>query len=102
MNYEIIKFIDNPVKRLVGSFLSDVITPIYELYKNEKGDLYTKYKNYDDMNEFFWSKSCLKYYFGKIKYNKYFNDIEMNNSNLISISDGMKLSNKTFLEKRSW
>ncbi|MCO5597147.1 hypothetical protein L7F22_051222 [Adiantum nelumboides] len=46
------------------SFLEAVIVPIYtalreEAEKGKKGKAHSKWRNYDDFNEFFWSQSCL-------------------------------------------
>ncbi|KAI4385085.1 hypothetical protein MLD38_003147 [Melastoma candidum] len=48
------------------SFLRDVITPIYEVLRKEakrnKGGTasHSKWRNYDDLNEYFWSDRCFK------------------------------------------
>uniref|UniRef100_A0A7N0T2R9 1,3-beta-glucan synthase n=1 Tax=Kalanchoe fedtschenkoi TaxID=63787 RepID=A0A7N0T2R9_KALFE len=48
------------------SFLTDVITPIYEVLRKEarrnKGGKasHSKWRNYDDLNEYFWSDRCFK------------------------------------------
>lgn len=48
------------------SFLRNVITPIYEVLRKEarrnKGGKasHSKWRNYDDLNEYFWSDKCLK------------------------------------------
>ncbi|XP_026404603.1 callose synthase 7-like isoform X1 [Papaver somniferum] len=48
------------------SFLQEVITPIYQVMRKEtrrnKGGTasHSKWRNYDDLNEYFWSKKCLK------------------------------------------
>ncbi|MCL7026663.1 hypothetical protein MKW94_009712, partial [Papaver nudicaule] len=48
------------------SFLQDVITPIYQVMRKEtrrnKGGTtsHSKWRNYDDLNEYFWSKKCFK------------------------------------------
>ncbi|XP_059663341.1 putative callose synthase 6 [Cornus florida] len=48
------------------SFLRDVITPIYEVMHKEvrrtKGGKasHSAWRNYDDLNEYFWSKKCFK------------------------------------------
>ncbi|KAF3333291.1 putative callose synthase 8 [Carex littledalei] len=49
-----------------GSFLTNVVTPIYnviyeEAQKNRNGvSDHSKWRNYDDINEFFWSVDCFK------------------------------------------
>ncbi|CAB86938.1 putative protein [Arabidopsis thaliana] len=48
------------------SFLRTVITPIYQVIRNEakrnKGGTasHSQWRNYDDLNEYFWSKKCFK------------------------------------------
>ncbi|CAL5403980.1 unnamed protein product [Camellia sinensis] len=48
------------------SFLRDVITPIYEVMLKEAGRnkegkaSHSSWRNYDDLNEYFWSKKCFK------------------------------------------
>ncbi|GMI65572.1 glucan synthase-like 4 [Hibiscus trionum] len=48
------------------SFLSNVVTPIYEVIqkeaqKNKHGTAdHTTWRNYDDLNEFFWSPDCFQ------------------------------------------
>ncbi|XP_028551898.1 putative callose synthase 8 isoform X3 [Dendrobium catenatum] len=45
------------------SFLGNVITPIYKVIneKNKNGvSDHSKWRNYDDLNEFFWSNNCFK------------------------------------------
>ncbi|KAM1768097.1 hypothetical protein ACFX12_046109 [Malus domestica] len=48
------------------SFLRDVVTPIYQvLYKEAKRNKngkasHSRWRNYDDLNEYFWSDSCFR------------------------------------------
>ncbi|PIN25627.1 1,3-beta-glucan synthase/callose synthase catalytic subunit [Handroanthus impetiginosus] len=48
------------------SFLKDVVTPIYEVMRkevrrNKNGKAsHSAWRNYDDLNEYFWTKKCLK------------------------------------------
>ncbi|XP_020701852.1 callose synthase 7 isoform X1 [Dendrobium catenatum] len=48
------------------SFLKEVVTPIYlvmrkEALRNKGGtSSHSKWRNYDDLNEYFWSKECFK------------------------------------------
>ena len=47
-----------------GHFLDTVVSPIYDVIAQQmrlKCDHISK-KNYDDFNEFFWSKDCLRYH----------------------------------------
>lgn len=89
-----------------GHFLDYVVTPIYEVIiqcKNVKGD-HKDRKNYDDLNEFFWSNRCLAYRYSEIPLNlPNLPDVYGNETDeLPPISQGMLNAPKTFLEKRSW
>ncbi|KAH6822887.1 glucan synthase-like 7 [Perilla frutescens var. hirtella] len=48
------------------SFLRDVVTPIYEVMqkearRNKNGKAsHSEWRNYDDLNEYFWTKKCFK------------------------------------------
>jgi callose synthase len=65
-------------------------------------------KNYDDFNEFFWSRECLQYHYSSFKPDP--NDMEEFGSNYgllpgeitMPVAEGLAVSPKTFLEKRSW
>uniref|UniRef100_M4BI64 1,3-beta-glucan synthase n=1 Tax=Hyaloperonospora arabidopsidis (strain Emoy2) TaxID=559515 RepID=M4BI64_HYAAE len=50
-------------EREAGYFLDTVVTPVYGLLKSEMTSKYDHEDrhNYDDFNEFFWSRACLKY-----------------------------------------
>lgn len=93
-----------------GHYVDNVVSPIYEIVsKNMKssGDHVDK-RNYDDINEFFWSRECLRF--------KYCSsdaadaaDVEASGmtgplpgDSLPSITEGLLEAPKTFLEKRSW
>lgn len=64
-------------------------------------------RNYDDINEFFWSRSCLNYHYSNADPAE-LGDLEggskssMPLESLPSISEGLATAPKTFLEKRSW
>ncbi|KDO19032.1 hypothetical protein SPRG_15218 [Saprolegnia parasitica CBS 223.65] len=83
-----------------GDYLASVIRPMYASLRNEadkktvKGarSPHTEIRNYDDFNEFFWTKKCLKhtaYTIGDAfaKANK---------------KGSLTLVKKTFMERRSW
>lgn len=65
--------------------------------------------NYDDFNEFFWSRNCLGYRYSSALPSDY-TDVEgmgglagpLPGEELPSIADGLVDAPKTFLEKRSW
>ncbi|KAI8007136.1 putative callose synthase 6 [Camellia lanceoleosa] len=44
---------------MVKSHFWDVITPIYEVMRKGKAS-HSSWRNYDDLNEYFWSKKCFK------------------------------------------
>ncbi|CAI9089021.1 OLC1v1023506C1 [Oldenlandia corymbosa var. corymbosa] len=52
--------------RAEGHFLQEVITPLYEVLRkeamrNKKGKAsHAQWRNYDDLNEYFWSGKCFK------------------------------------------
>eukprot|EP00531_Pseudo-nitzschia_arenysensis_P008982 CAMPEP_0116126230 /NCGR_PEP_ID=MMETSP0329-20121206/6225_1 /TAXON_ID=697910 /ORGANISM="Pseudo-nitzschia arenysensis, Strain B593" /LENGTH=2134 /DNA_ID=CAMNT_0003620307 /DNA_START=237 /DNA_END=6641 /DNA_ORIENTATION=- len=91
-----------------GHFLDSVVEPIYNVVAKStksKSDHYDK-KNYDDFNEFFWSRNCLRYHYSDDDTS---GDAEGMNfisalpgESLTPISEGLANSPKTFLEKRSW
>ncbi|KAG0490997.1 hypothetical protein HPP92_007860 [Vanilla planifolia] len=60
------------------SFLKEVITPIYQVLRKEaqknKGGTssHSKWRNYDDINELFWSKRCFKLGWPQIRDAKFF------------------------------
>ncbi|CAK4075329.1 unnamed protein product [Aphanomyces euteiches] len=83
-----------------GDFLANVIRPMYNELKKDNDKKTTKgaraphneIRNYDDFNEFFWTKKCLKY-------NAY------NIGEAFASADkkgNPKVVKKTFNEKRTW
>lgn len=62
-------------------------------------------RNYDDFNEFFWSRNCFRY-----RYSSEIQDSDVEYSyagptrdeTIESVADGLAMTPKTFLEKRSW
>ena len=93
-----------------GHFLDYVVTPIYDVVvkcKNTKGDHESK-KNYDDLNEFFWSNKCLSYRYSSAPVEDELmvetGSVPSRNAQpvLPPVSEGLLSSPKTFLEKRSW
>ena len=63
--------------------------------------------NYDDINEFFWSRNCLRYHYSSGDARD-MTDIEGNmmepvaGENAIPVASALENAPKTFLEKRSW
>jgi callose synthase len=66
-------------------------------------------RNYDDFNEFFWSRNCLRYRYSAAD-DSAANDIEgigalsspLPGESLPALAEGLTEAPKTFLEKRSW
>ncbi|KAL7541715.1 hypothetical protein ACHAXR_012973, partial [Thalassiosira sp. AJA248-18] len=104
-----------PRSLYAGHFLDYVVTPIFKIVStNMKSNTdHVNKRNYDDFNEFFWSRDCLQYSYSANDPN---DDIEdpnniINNHRMTAplpgesqkpITEGMKAAPKTFLEKRSW
>ena len=67
-------------------------------------------RNYDDFNEFFWSRNCLNYQYSADIGRNLSADLEnsprsnglLTNETLPFITEGLTSAPKTFLEKRSW
>ena len=77
-------------------FLNDVVKPIYQMVKFEAEirsgngtEPHTKWRNYDDINEYFWSKRC----FEKLKW-----PIDVGSS----FFDGNRVGKTGFVERRSF
>lgn len=93
-----------------GHFIDRVICPIYDIVaKNMKSNAdHVDRRNYDDFNEFFWSRNCLRFHYSSDVGN--LGDLEnipRYNGRLPeevtpSIVEGLESAPKTFLEKRSW
>lgn len=94
-----------------GHFVDNVVHPIYEIVvenmKSKKDHL--ERRNYDDFNEFFWSRNCLKFQYcsevsiGSVDEENLFRfGGRLPGEYYPSIAEGMKHAPKTFLEKRSW
>lgn len=86
------------VRRRPGAYLEHVITPIWKIIRDAKGDIHTEKCNYDDLNEFFWSKDCLSYYYAHSDYRvRTSHDL----STPSSVADALKSSPKTYMERRT-
>lgn len=93
-----------------GHFLDFVITPIYDIVaKNMRSDAdHPDKRNYDDFNEYFWSRNCLQFRYSSENLDA--DDIEgtggiagpLNGELYPPIAEGLSKAPKTFLEKRSW
>jgi len=94
-----------------GHFVDSIITPIYDIVcKNMKSNAdHMDKRNYDDFNEFFWSRNCLQYQYSS-EVGSEIPDIEgaprlrgpLPGEKFPSITEGLNCAPKTFLEKRSW
>lgn len=92
-----------------GFFLDMVVTPIFEVIQDASkatGDHSTR-KHYDDLNEFFWSPTCLHY---RIFHHAQDDSSVENGTGALPnvhdtetmLADGLRTCTKTYLEKRSW
>ena len=62
-------------------------------------------RNYDDFNEFFWSRNCLRYHYSSVntrENGEADGGSRLPGEVLPSLVDGLASAPKTFLEKRSW
>ncbi|KAE8910704.1 Callose synthase 1 [Phytophthora fragariae] len=83
-----------------GDFLAEVIRPMYNEVKkdNDKKTAqgarapHGEIRNYDDFNEFFWSKKCLKY--NPTTIHEAFGEVDKKGR--------PKVIKKSFVEKRTW
>jgi len=93
-----------------GHFIDRVICPIYDIVaKNMKSNAdHVDRRNYDDFNEFFWSRNCLKFHYSSDVGNLGDNENSpryngrLQDEQIPSIIEGLESAPKTFLEKRSW
>eukprot|EP00468_Gymnochlora_sp_CCMP2014_P003100 CAMPEP_0167759548 /NCGR_PEP_ID=MMETSP0110_2-20121227/11087_1 /TAXON_ID=629695 /ORGANISM="Gymnochlora sp., Strain CCMP2014" /LENGTH=2075 /DNA_ID=CAMNT_0007645951 /DNA_START=90 /DNA_END=6317 /DNA_ORIENTATION=+ len=88
-----------PTQRDSGSFLRYVIKPIYSVIRADTRDIHTKRRNYDDINEFFWKRSCLDYLYCDQEYSL---DTAESHDENEHLSVGLLHAEKTFLETKSW
>ncbi|KAH9098016.1 hypothetical protein LEN26_016820 [Aphanomyces euteiches] len=86
-----------PLQREAGYFLDAVITPVYTLLKSEmnKSQDHEDRRNYDDFNEFFWTRECLKYDYKSP-------DDDNAPTDSICIAKAWSNASKTYFEKRNW
>ncbi|RHZ09160.1 hypothetical protein DYB31_005812, partial [Aphanomyces astaci] len=83
-----------------GAFLTSIIRPIYDEVKKDNDKKtplgerapHKDIRNYDDFNEFFWTKACLKYDAYTIK----------EALGAVDKKGNPKDAKKTFIETRSW
>ncbi|KAJ8562056.1 hypothetical protein ON010_g7622 [Phytophthora cinnamomi] len=83
-----------------GDFLAEVIRPMYNEVKKDNDKKtsqgarasHAEIRNYDDFNEFFWSKKCLKY--NPTTIHEAFGEVDKKGR--------PKVIKKSFVEKRTW
>jgi len=100
-----------PRSLYAGHFLDYVVTPIFKIVSaNMKSNTdHVNKRNYDDFNEFFWSRGCLQYRY-TCEDPAESKDLEgaahfaspLPGEGRRPITVGMLDAPKTFLEKRSW
>ncbi|VFQ84068.1 unnamed protein product [Cuscuta campestris] len=82
-----------------NAFLNRVVTPIYdtiraEAEKNRNGTApHSAWRNYDDLNEYFWTKRC----FEKLKW-----PIDIGSTFFVTTNKGKKVGKTGFVEQRSF
>eukprot|EP00562_Extubocellulus_spinifer_P006927 CAMPEP_0178517366 /NCGR_PEP_ID=MMETSP0696-20121128/25651_1 /TAXON_ID=265572 /ORGANISM="Extubocellulus spinifer, Strain CCMP396" /LENGTH=2108 /DNA_ID=CAMNT_0020147789 /DNA_START=313 /DNA_END=6639 /DNA_ORIENTATION=+ len=88
-----------------GHFVDNVVTPIFDIVgksMKSKAD-HPEKRNYDDFNEFFWSRNCLKYRYSSDHLEDASDPLSSAPVELLPpITAGLFDAPKTFLEKRSW
>ncbi|ETW06376.1 hypothetical protein H310_02652 [Aphanomyces invadans] len=89
-----------PHTREPGYFLDAVITPVYMLLKAEmnKAQDHEERRNYDDFNEFFWTRACLKYDYKSPDAH----DAPLPPDAPPCIAQAWAATTKTYFEKRHW
>ncbi|KAF0699966.1 Aste57867_9516 [Aphanomyces stellatus] len=88
-----------PLTREPGFFLDAVITPVYSLLKTEMNKSHLDHedrRNYDDFNEFFWTRNCLNFDYKSPDADQH------NQPDMPSIAQAWSQTSKTYFEKRHW
>ncbi|XP_024992258.1 callose synthase 12-like [Cynara cardunculus var. scolymus] len=82
-----------------NAFLNRIVTPIYETVKAEVENSrngtapHSDWRNYDDINEYFWSRRC----FDKLKW-----PIDIGSNFFVTTSRGKRVGKTGFVEQRSF
>ncbi|KAK9075497.1 hypothetical protein SSX86_003821 [Deinandra increscens subsp. villosa] len=82
-----------------NAFLNRIVIPIYDVVKDEVGNSrngtapHSDWRNYDDINEYFWSRRC----FDKLKW-----PIDVGSNFFVTPSTGKKVGKTGFVEQRSF
>ncbi|XP_023743612.2 callose synthase 12 [Lactuca sativa] len=82
-----------------NAFLNRIVTPIYETVKAEVENSHngtaphSNWRNYDDINEYFWSRRC----FDKLKW-----PIDTGSNFFVTTSKGKRVGKTGFVEQRSF
>lgn len=100
-----------PVSHGEESFLRDVVTPIYEVIRkearrNENGTAsHSAWRNYDDLNEYFWSDKCFKLGWPMDKKADFFvhpDKINKENVGPNNVATGRRKPKANFVENRTF
>ncbi|XP_059281975.1 callose synthase 7-like [Lycium ferocissimum] len=100
-----------PVTHGEESFLQDVVTPIYEVIRkearrNQNGSAsHSAWRNYDDLNEYFWSDKCFKLGWPMDKKADFFVHTEkVNKANVVhnNVTTGGRKPKSNFVEIRTF
>ncbi|RHZ20392.1 hypothetical protein DYB37_000834 [Aphanomyces astaci] len=96
-----------PLSRDPGFFLDAVITPVYALLRVEmhKALDHEGRRNYDDFNEFFWTRACLQYEYKSPEFDSVDNHHSSDAAASASppcIAQAWATTSKTYFEKRHW
>lgn len=82
-----------------NAFLNHVVIPLYDNVKNEVGfskggtKPHSAWRNYDDLNEFFWRRRCLR----SLKW-----PLDLNSNYFYSAGKAKRVKKTGFVEQRSF
>ena len=88
-----------PVYSGANAFLDNVVKPIYDTVKDEVGfskggsKPHSAWRNYDDLNEYFWSRRC----FRSLKW-----PLELSSGFFVTPGKGRRVGKTGFVEQRSF
>lgn len=100
-----------PVSHGEESFLRDVVTPIYEVIhkessRNQNGTAsHSAWRNYDDLNEYFWSDKCFKLGWPMDKKTDFFVHSDKRNKANVghnNVATGRRKPKANFVENRTF
>lgn len=90
------------------SFLEKVISPLYDVIaaeaaNNDNGRApHSKWRNYDDFNEYFWSMHCFELSWPWRKSSSFFMKPERKSKNLLKSGGGKRHGKTSFVEHRTF